>query len=67
MGMNFFNFLLASVRQKPVKNRESRGNDSLKSISGILGLRAKNRTLGVQHAVEAGYVQSKLLFVLLFL
>ena len=42
------------------------GDEPFKSICRILGPRAKKPTLGVQHAVEAGYLKSMLLFVLLF-
>ena len=42
------------------------GYEAFKSISRILGPRAKNPTLGSQHAVEAGYSKCMCLFVLAF-
>ena len=39
------------------------GDEAFKSICRVLGPRAKKPTLGVQHAVEAGYLfKSMLLF-----
>ena len=42
------------------------GDEAFKSISRVLGPRAKKPTLGVQHAVEAGYLKCMCLFVLAF-